>query len=273
MPDPAPDAPQSPAPAVTDEHVPWDSIDSEDQASEVEQPAAEAMVTTEDPQLPLTPWAAGPSAAPDSPAAEDAETDESGAALRALEEWAESEDGPPPGEEEPVDEYALLAIRPKVAPELPPSRGGGWTLPVLCAGIALIACCVLIPQTDANRRLAYEHESLQRDLQTLEQQIKVNDEFLKKVADDPELAQRLAERQMKVIPEGAHVLDLTHDQGGMSPFQLVNVPPPPPLPPYQPAGGTLAHLCYGPHSRLYLIGVSLCMIATGLVLGGAPAHE
>ena len=154
-----------------------------------------------------------------------------------------------------------------------PSRGGAWTIPLLCAGLALIACCVLIPQADANRRLAYERELLRRDLQTIDQQIDVNAEFLKKVADDPELAQRLAERQMKVIPEGVRVLDLTHESDGMSPFQLLSVAPPPSLPPYKPTGGTIAHLCYGPHSRLYLIGISLGMIAMGLVLGAAPPRD
>src|SRR4051812_27466761 len=38
----------------------------------------------------------------------------------------------------------------------PAPRGGGWTLALLCGGIALIACTVLIPAADANRRLVYE---------------------------------------------------------------------------------------------------------------------
>ena len=74
-------------------------------------------------------------------------------------------------------------------------------------------------------------------MQNITQQIQVNQEFLKKVSDDPTLAQRLAERQMKVIPEGEHVVDLMHEPEGMSPFQLVNVAPPAPLPPYRPVGG------------------------------------
>ena len=154
----------------------------------------------------------------------------------------------------------------------PPSTGGGWTLPLLCAGIALIACCALIPQADANRRLAYEKQELSRDLETVEKQIAVNDSFLKQVGDDPTLAERLAQRQMKVIPQGTKILKLPNDMGAssMSPFQLVNVPPPPPLPPYKPVGGTLARLCYDAHTRLYLIGISLVMIATGLVMGSAP---
>jgi hypothetical protein len=151
-------------------------------------------------------------------------------------------------------------------------RGGGWTLPVLCAGIALAACCVLIPQADANHRLVYDRQMLTMDLQTVERQISVNQEFLKKVSEDPALAQRLAERQMKVIPEGTRVLELQHEADGssMSPFQLVSVAPPPPLPPYRPVGGTIATLCYDSHTRLYVIAVSLLMMAMGLVLGATP---
>lgn len=151
----------------------------------------------------------------------------------------------------------------------PPTRGGGWTLPLLCAGIALVACCALIPQSDANRRLAYERETLKRDLETVEKQIAVNASFLKNVGQDPTLAERLAQRQMKVIPQGARVLELPREPGStsMSPFQLVNVAPPPALPPYKPVGGFLARMCYDPHSRLYLIGIALGMIATGLVMG------
>lgn len=150
-------------------------------------------------------------------------------------------------------------------------RGGGWTLPLLCGGIALVACGVLIPQADANRRLAYDRQMLKADLDSVDRQIAVNGEFLKKVASDPTLAERLAERQMKFIPEGTRVLELQHetDGSGMSPFQLVSVSPPPPPPPYKPVGGTIANLCYDPHSRLYLIGAALGMIAIGLVLGYA----
>jgi hypothetical protein len=152
------------------------------------------------------------------------------------------------------------------------TTGGGWTLPLLCAGVALIACCALIPQADANRRLAYERQQLQMDLQTVAKQIAVNEEFLRKVGQDPTLAERLAERQMKVIPQGSRVLELSRDGGGasMSPFQLVSVPPPAPLPPYKPIGGVIASLCYDNHTRLYVIGLALGMIATGLVLGGTP---
>jgi hypothetical protein len=252
MSDPAPDlATSSKTPETPETHVPWDSIGATDEAVET----GADPDSSQDIELPLTPWAER-SAAPDSQSAHE-----------------ESEAAPHFTPEDEEDESEIAAAEPsrsRVEPEEPPARGGGWTISVLCAGIALIACCVLIPQADANRRLAYERETLQRDMQNITQQIQVNQEFLRKVSDDPTLAQRLAERQMKVIPEGEHVVDLTHEPEGMSPFQLVNVAPPAPLPPYRPVGGTLARICYGPHSRLYLIGMSLGLIATGLVLGASP---
>jgi hypothetical protein len=172
-------------------------------------------------------------------------------------ESSESIDPPPPPEAENESAKA-------------PAAGGGWTLPLLCGGLALIACCAIIPQADTNRRLAYERKVLQAELQTVEKQIAVNTEFLGRVGQDPTLAERLAQRQMKVIPQGSRVLDLPQQGTEMSPFQLVALPPPVSPRPYQPIGGVIARLCYDSHSRLYLIGVALGMIATGLVLGSAP---
>jgi hypothetical protein len=157
-----------------------------------------------------------------------------------------------------------------------PAGGGRFTIPLLCAGIAVIAACLIIPQTDANRRLAYERVKLQADLQAVEQQVETNDEFLRKVGEDPNLAERLAQRQMKIIREGNEVLNLKGDKGEdeeMSPFQLTAVAPPAELPPYTPKGGTLANLCYNPKSRLYLMGVGLLAIAGGLVLGFTPRTD
>lgn len=241
-------------PAATEAHVPWDSLGGSDESIESLSGDREAQErgSEEDAESLHTPWAEGSA------------VDE--ALLNA--ENGERVERPIPS---PSISTQRSSNRNEFSSSEPNVRGGGWTIPILCAGIALIACSVLIPQADANRRLAYEKETLTRDLQSIEQQIEVNREFLKKVSDDPTLAQRLAERQMKVIPEGAHVVDLLHEPESMSPFQLLNVAPPAPLPPYKPIGGTLARICYGPHSRLYLIGLSLGMIATGLVLGAAPA--
>ncbi|HEY7117543.1 MAG TPA: hypothetical protein VH475_13225 [Tepidisphaeraceae bacterium] len=169
------------------------------------------------------------------------------------------------GEPEPV--------YPTLAPEdTTPRRGGGTlTIPLLCIGIAIIACVCLLPLADENHQLAWERAKLRADLAQLKEQTRVNEEFLQHVADDPTLAERLAQRQMKYIREGSSVLPL---RGGgkeeMSPFLLVSVPPPPPLPPYQPVGGALATLTRQPRAQLYLCGAALLLMATGLVLGYAP---
>jgi hypothetical protein len=157
------------------------------------------------------------------------------------------------------------------------SRGGGWTIPVLCAGIGIIACCLLIPICDANRRAAYEKLRLRRDLESLQHQVATNDEFLRKVSDDPTLAERLAQRQLRKVRAGMHDVPLrggaaqtTAAFGSMSPFAIVAVPPPPPMAPYEPVGGRIATLCYNPHSRLYLMGAGLMLLAMGLVMGYVP---
>ena len=229
--------------------------------------------------------------------------DDGGAELRALaaavagaEEDAEAE-GPvdvldyaeveaaDDGEPGAVDYEHPVPAEPVEEDLGPPPRGGGWTVAALCAGIALIACCVVIPQADANRRLVYERERLRVDLDSICKQVSTNDEFLRRVADDPILAERLAQRQMKMIREGTRVLELKKagaKAGGparvaaqsppdvVSPFYLVAVAPPPPMPPYQPQGGRLASLCYDPHHRLYLMGIGLFLMAAALVCGFAP---
>ena len=148
------------------------------------------------------------------------------------------------------------------------SGGGLFTIPLLCLGIGLIACCVLIPAADENRRLVYERQKLQADLDEITQQVSVNDEFLKRVADDPTLSERLAQRQMKMVREGTSVLELKGESNkDMSPFELVTLPPPPELPPYQPIGGKLSDICRDPHSQLYLMGAGMLLLAAGVVPG------
>ena len=158
-------------------------------------------------------------------------------------------------------------------PDVPtPTRSGGaFTIPLICLGVGVIAMCLLIPAADEVRQLAYERDRLKADLEQLQKQVSTNDAFLQRVASDPVLAERLARRQLKMVPEGTQVLDLksvgaatsTRD---MSPFLLVTVPPPAPMPPYRPVGGVLANACRHPKTQLYLIGGSLMAIASGLVL-------
>ena len=146
---------------------------------------------------------------------------------------------------------------------------------MLCAGIAVLACCLLIPAADENRRLVWERERLKADLEQLEKQVDVNGQFLKSVADDPTLLERLAQRQMKMVREGTSVLDLKEKtaHADMSPYLLLSVPPPPPIPPYRPIGGAFSELCRHPHTRLYLIGGALLLMACGLILGDSARRS
>jgi hypothetical protein len=168
--------------------------------------------------------------------------------------------------------FQISNFKSEIEPEQSPSRGGGWTIPLICFGIGLIACCTIIPQADANRRLAYQKELLRRDLESIQNQVSVNDEFLKRVYDDGSLTQRLAQRQMNVVPAGNRVWQdgRAHDAQSMSPYGVTLVPKPQPLPPYQPTGGQFAALCRDPRTNLYLTGAALMMLATGLVMGFAP---
>jgi hypothetical protein len=179
-------------------------------------------------------------------------------------------------EEEAVDAVVIEEVKPapEAKPAANPDGGGLFTIPLLCLGIGIIACCVLIPAADENRRLAYERQKLQADLDQISRQIDVNNEFLKRVADDPTLSERLAQRQMKMVRQGTSVLELKGQfNRDMSPFELVTLPPPPELAPYRPMGGQLSALCRNPRSQLYLMGGGLLLVASGLVLGTTRAEH
>lgn len=153
-------------------------------------------------------------------------------------------------------------------------RAGGWTIVLVAIGLGLIACCFLIPQADENRRLAHQREQLRIDLEHLQKQVQVNDEFLRRLGNDPALAERLAQRQMRLVRKGTGVLDVDGESDEVtSPFLLTTVPPPNPLPEYEPQGGKLARWCRDTHTRLYMIGSGLMLLALGLVLGYTPRAE
>ncbi|MGE5610119.1 MAG: hypothetical protein ACM359_12765 [Bacillota bacterium] len=152
----------------------------------------------------------------------------------------------------------------------------GWTLVLISVGIGLIACCLLIPQADENRMLLYQCTKLQMDFDHIKKQAEVNDEFLKQINEDPAVAERLAQMQMRFVRKGTSVLDLPELNGVQSqrsPFVLVTVPPPPPLPEYHPVGGRLARMCRDVKTRLYMMGAGLMLLATGLVLGYTPSDK
>lgn len=170
---------------------------------------------------------------------------------------------------EPSESSELQFVRTRSTSSL-------WTIPLLCAGIAILACCLLIPAADENRRLTWERERLKADLEQIQKQVKVNDAFLQGLMADPTLSERLARRQMKMVREGTSVLE-TKAPGAkeqLSPFLLVTLPPPAEMPEYEPMGGRLSALCRNPKSQLYLTGAALLMIACGLVMGSsAPVND
>lgn len=153
--------------------------------------------------------------------------------------------------------------------QLNPPANSALSLPLLCAGLAIIAACILMPAAEANKKLVADRDKLQSDLAYVQQQLAVNQQFLDHVGGDPGLAERLAQRQMKVIRQGTSVLEL-HNKSArdqMSPFLLVSVPRPAEVPAYQPPAGLLGKLCGSARCQLYLTGLGMFMVAGGLVLG------
>jgi hypothetical protein len=227
---------------------------------------------------PMTPW-------DDAPAEATADAGET-AGETADDDWGntgvppvlESSDNEMPSDPAPVHMGESPALRPGVNTATPPRRrvlSGGWTMALLLSGIGLIAACVLIPQGDETRRLMYEREKLRMDLEQVRKQVATNEDFLKKVQDDPTLAQRLAQRQMKLIPAGSQVLDIdaSPTKDDKSPFLIVTVPPPAPLAPYQAKGGWFSDMCRNGRSQLYMIGGGLMLVAAGLVLGASGPRD
>ena len=156
----------------------------------------------------------------------------------------------------------------------------------MIGGLLVIAACALIPQADANRRLVYEREKLQLDLRQIQAQVAMNKDFLAKMGSDPQLEERLALRQMRVVRQGERVLEIKGDDPAapgpgepagdasqMSPFAIVRVPPPAPLPEYRPWGGSLSGFFLDPRTQLYLLGAALFMVAAGLILGDPSDDE
>jgi hypothetical protein len=154
---------------------------------------------------------------------------------------------------------------------------GAWTLAALCLGLAVIAACIIVPQADANRRMAYERARLEADLDQINHQASVNEEFLAKIESDPQLAQRLAQRQMKFIRQGESLLPYKSQSAPsaapVSPFSLVHVPPPAAFPAYEPAGGILSRYLLDSHVRLYCLGGGLFLVAMGLVCSSNAAND
>jgi hypothetical protein len=160
-----------------------------------------------------------------------------------------------------------------------PKPHGGWTVAVLMAGLTTIGVCVVIPQADANRRLEREQSRLSADLAQINQQTAVNEQFLATLENDPQLAQRLAQRQMKFIRQGESLLPYKSAQNSgaliaseVSPYSLVAVPAPTALAAYQPPGGLLGKWLLDSRIRLDCLAAGFFLVAVGLILGSNDVH-
>jgi len=157
---------------------------------------------------------------------------------------------------------------------VPVSGGSVWAIPSLCVGLSLIACCVLMSQVEANRKLVWERANLQADLDRTDRQVAVNSDFLERLNSDPSLAERLAQRQMKMVREGSSVLEIKGAaREDMSPFLLGTVPPSQSLPAYHPPGGRISTLFREPRSRLIILGSALFITAFVLITGGPAPRK
>ena len=153
-----------------------------------------------------------------------------------------------------------------------PSRIPGLlALPSLCLGLCLVAVCLLVPQAEANRRVAVDRDQLRQDVAHADAQLAVDERFLAAATDDPEVAERLAQRQARLIRGGTAALHLGDDAGRLRPVatitDMLRVPTPPPVPAYRPLGGQLAALTRDARRQLYGLGVGLFLIAAGLMMG------
>lgn len=228
--------------------------DETDAPQPAKRPALKPIMLTLPPPAAITP---GAGASFSKPAPVEDEADEDG------DELIDDDDAT-------VETTDTFVTRTKFLRSLP-SKSDRWTIPLLCAGIGLISACLLIPEADANRRMVYERQRLQADLESLRKQVDLNGRFLDTITNDANLAERLAQRQLKYVREGTKILPLDGmGEDEMSPFNLVAVKPPPTLPPYEPRGGFITSLLCNPRPRLHLMGVGLFMMAAALVLGAPP---
>jgi hypothetical protein len=182
------------------------------------------------------------------------------------EEWTESTD-----DEEPSLQIAGGSddVRPRGR------TGAWWTIPLMCAGIAIAACAVLVPAADENRRAMHELAKLEQEVTYFDQQSDVNQQFLQHVSTDPTLAERLAMRQLRLTRPTARIVQMPHkdDPFSMSPYALVSIDPPAPLPEYRSMGGMLGEWFLDAKRQTYLAGLGLLLTAAGVIFGGGTSRD
>ncbi len=180
-------------------------------------------------------------------------------------------------ESHPIETHVNFALAtPVVESSVPAGRTGAWwTLPLMCVGIAMTACAVLVPATDENRQAMHELAKIERDVDYFERQSDVNKQFLEHVSTDPTLAERLALRQLRLTRVASKIVPMpkTDDAFGMSPYALVSIDPPVPMPAYRPLGGFISTYFLDSKGQIYLAGLGILLTAAGVILGGGAPRS
>jgi hypothetical protein len=150
-----------------------------------------------------------------------------------------------------------------------------WSIPLLCLGLGIIAVCILVPSAEANKRLTADRDKLTRDLAFVQSQVAANQEFLNEAGTDPEITERLAQRQFRQIRQGTAVLELKglSKNLAMSPYEIMNVPPPEPVNEYHPLSGFLGDICGDARKQMYSVALGMFMVAVSLVLSGTDVPK
>jgi hypothetical protein len=157
-------------------------------------------------------------------------------------------------------------------------RSSLWALPLLALGLGLVACGVLIPEAEENRRLADEHRLLLAEVEALDRQAALNEDFLSRLHGDADLVRRLVRRQTPVTEPAADsdvaFVPLSESTGRFerSPFALLAAERVVAPPPTRPSGGLLADLCRHPRMRLVTLGTGLLCCLVGLLSGGSAGR-
>lgn len=148
--------------------------------------------------------------------------------------------------------------------------GAWWTIPLTFVGIAIVACSILIPASDENRRANYELAKIERDVDYFERQSAVNKDFIERVNTDATLAERLALRQLHQTRQGVKIAPMSGkpDAFGASPFAMTRLDPPVPLPPYEPVQTVLSEWFTGEKQAQQMAALGLIVAGAGVMLGG-----
>jgi hypothetical protein len=114
---------------------------------------------------------------------------------------------------------------------------------------------LLVPAADRNRRAAHELAEIRSEVAHFRQQSAVNRDFITRAGSDPVLAERLALRQLRMTRPDARVVQMPKlsnragDAYAMSPFAMMSVDAPAPVPAYEPVAGFMTKLFLHPQRQ------------------------